>query len=138
MSVEEVADGLDNASELLPIQTLQTVQSLLTEATQALYAVAAESDDLELAEVLESWQHSTMEIEKAVQLCAEVKTRIAAYRAEIVGGGSPSSGTTPGGKTTGGKPANRAEIDPNKFKYFFGKSLQASIVKIGPNRTSMS
>lgn len=92
----------------------------MEEATQALYAIAAESNDPEVAEVFESWQHSTTEIERASQLCAEVKNRIVAYRTEIVGGGE-SPGSAQGLVASRDKPDNRAEIDPNKFKYFFGK-----------------
>ncbi|MER5388207.1 hypothetical protein [Saccharopolyspora sp. NPDC002686] len=120
MSVEEVANGLDRASQLLPIQALQVAQSLLEEATQSLYSVAAESNDPEFAEVFESWQRSASEIERASQLCTEVKNRIAAYRASIVGSGE-SPGAAQDQKPTNDKPANRAEIDSNKFKYFFGK-----------------
>lgn len=122
MSLDEVARGLDRSTELLPILAIQKARHLLEEATEFLSAVAAESSDPEMAEAFESWRHSISEIDRAFQLCTEAKNRIVAYRVEIVGSaGLPDTSTTHGQRPADRKSARRATIDPNKFKYFFGK-----------------
>jgi hypothetical protein len=122
MSVDDIARNLDLAVERLSIVQLNQAASLIDEATSVLYSTVSESNDPEIAEVLETWQQAAVEIGNALRLCVDIQKRIGKYKVETLGVSdtTSSSDSTKSTNGTNGQ-RNRAIIDRDKFKYFFGK-----------------
>ncbi|MEU6268587.1 hypothetical protein [Saccharopolyspora shandongensis] len=122
MSVDDIARNLDLAVERLSVVQLNQAASLIDEATSVLYSAVSESNDPEIAEVLETLQQASVEIGNALRLCVDVQKRIGKYKAEILGvpDATSSTNSTKSTKEPSGW-RNRAIIDRDKFKYFFGK-----------------